>query len=165
EGVAMKARRWLVVAAAVMLLPSVALAQKKKPKKPAAAAEPAPAPAAAPAPANGGEIELDQPAPAAAPTDQTGATPAPADQTGAAAGATAAGWTSGGICDIDPSACPKQEDIAKAANRPIAAEIYAVEQIYALRYHRLEINPYWGFSLNDQFVSHTGPGLGLNFYI
>jgi len=71
----------------------------------------------------------------------------------------------GGICEIDPSACPKQEDIAKAAHRPIAAEIYAVEQIYALRYHRLEINPYWGFSLNDQFVSHTAPGLGLNFYI
>jgi outer membrane beta-barrel protein len=159
----MKARRWLVVAAACLLLPSVAHAQKKKPKH-------APAPAPAPAPANGGEIELDQPAPApAAPTDttatpaptDTGATPAPTD-TGAGAPGGAAG---GGICEIDPSACPKQEDIAKAAHRTVNAEIYAVEQIYALRYHRVELNPYWGLSLNDQFVSHDGPGLAANFYI
>ena len=71
----------------------------------------------------------------------------------------------GGICEIDPSACPKPEDIAKAAGRPVNAEVYAVEQIYALRRHRLELNPYWGVTLNDQFVSHDGPGLDLNFYI
>jgi outer membrane beta-barrel protein len=145
--------------AALMLLPSAALAQKKKPK--GQAAQPAPAPAA---PANGGEIELDQPAPAAAPADQPGATPAAAGGDQAAAGATPAG-SGGGICEIDPSACPKAEDIAKAANRPVNAEIYAVEQIYALRYHRLELNPFWGFTMNDQFVTHPGPGLGINFYI
>ena len=143
-------------AAALMLLPTAAQAQKKKPKKepPAAAAPAAPA-----APANGGEIELD--APATPPPDATGAQPAaPADASGAApAGA------GGGICEIDPSACPKPEDIARAANRPVKAEVYAVEQIYALRRHRLEINPYYGFTLNDQFVSHDGSGLGLNFYI
>jgi outer membrane beta-barrel protein len=157
----MKARRWLRLvsaAAALMLLPTVAHAQKKKPKPQA----PAPAAAAPSAPANGGEIELD--APATPPPDANGATPAP-DAAGAAAGGTAAAGTGGGICEIDPSACPKPEDIAKAANRPVAAEVYAVEQIYALRRHRLEINPYYGFTLNDQFVSHDGPGLGLNFYI
>ncbi len=47
----------------------------------------------------------------------------------------------------------------------VQAEIYAVEQNYVLRYHRFEIMPYWGFTLNDQFVSHTGPGLALNYYI
>jgi outer membrane beta-barrel protein len=160
----MKARWWLLLAAAIMLLPSAAHAQKKKPKAPATAA-PAPAPAA---PAAGGEIELDQPA--TPPPDQTGAPPvAPAE--GAAPGAGgeattgAGGAPSGGICEIDPSACPKPEDIAKAAHRPIKAEVYAVEQIYALRRFRLELNPYWGFTLNDQFVNHPGPGVDINFYI
>jgi len=70
-----------------------------------------------------------------------------------------------GICEIDPSACPKAEDIGKAADKKVNAEVYAVQQIYALRYHRIEIKPYWGFTLNDQFVSHPGPGLDINFYI
>jgi outer membrane beta-barrel protein len=151
----MKARRWLLLAAAITLLPSAALAQKKKPGKTPAAPAPAPAPAA---PANGGEIELDQPAtpPPGASPDQAGTAPAGTEQPGAAGG---------GICEIDPSACPKQEDIAKAANKKVNAEIYAVEQIYALRYHRLELQPYWSFTLNDQFVSHNGPGVAVNFYI
>jgi outer membrane beta-barrel protein len=166
----MKARWWhaVVVAAAVAvtLLPSTAHAQKKKKgTKEAPVAAPAPAPAA---PAAGGEIELD--APATPPPDATGATPAASpDATGAAAagGATtgAGGAPSGGICEIDPSACPKPEDIAKAAGRPVKAEVYAVEQIYALRRHRLELNPYWGFTLNDQFVSHDGPGVDLKYYV
>ena len=25
--------------------------------------------------------------------------------------------------------------------------------------------PYWSFSLNDQFVTHLGPGLGVNYYL
>jgi outer membrane beta-barrel protein len=150
-----QARKWLLLAAALVLLPQAALAQRRRKPPPA----PAPAPAPAP-PANGGEIELDQPAatpaPPAAPAE--GAAPAP--------GAEAPpGGTSGGICDIDPSACPKMEDIQKAAKKSVNAEIYAVEQIFALRYHRIEINPWWAFSLNDQFVSHPGPGLGINYYI
>ena len=40
-----------------------------------------------------------------------------------------------------------------------------MQQIYALRYHRFELKPYWGFTLNDQFVSHPGPGLDANYYI
>ncbi len=152
-----QARKWLPIAAALMLLPQAALAQGGKKKPPAA-----PAPAAA-----GGEIELDAPPPPkpAAPgatsggdiDSPTGAPPAPT-----AAGPAAA---TGGICDIDPSACPKASDIAASAKKEVNAEVYAVQQIYALRYHRLEIAPYWGFSLNDQFVSHPGPGLDINFYI
>jgi outer membrane beta-barrel protein len=43
--------------------------------------------------------------------------------------------------------------------------VLAVPQIYALRAHRLEVNPYFSFSLNDQFVSHPGPGLAINYYL
>jgi outer membrane beta-barrel protein len=149
-----QARKWLLIAAALMLLPEAALAQKA-PKAPAA---PAPAPA--------GEIELDAP-PTPAPGATPGATPgaAPGAPDAVPAAGAAAGTGGGGICDIDPSACPKAEDISKAANKTVAAEVYAVQQIYALRYHRLEIKPYWGVTLNDQFVSHPGPGIDINFYI
>jgi outer membrane beta-barrel protein len=171
----MKARWWLLLAAALVLLPSAAHAQKKKPK--GTAATPAAAPAAAPAaPAAGGEIELD--APATPPPDANGAQPAApgaaaapdatggaAPSAGAEATTGAGGAPAGGICEIDPSACPKPEDIARAAKRPVKAEVYAVEQIYALRRFRLELNPYWGFTLNDQFVSHDGPGADIKFYV
>jgi hypothetical protein len=53
----------------------------------------------------------------------------------------------------------------KAAGRDMKIQMYAVQQIYALRYHRFEVNPYFGITMNDQFVLHPGPGLGLNFYI
>src|SRR5690606_32991526 len=77
----------------------------------------------------------------------------------------AEGAGEGGICEIDPSACPKQGDINALSQRDVAAEVYAVQQIYALRRGRFELNPYWCFSLNDQFVSHPGPGLAANYYI
>jgi outer membrane beta-barrel protein len=43
--------------------------------------------------------------------------------------------------------------------------MYAVQQIYALRYHRFEVNLYGVQTLNDQFVGHPGGGLGVNWYI
>src|SRR6185436_8596616 len=39
------------------------------------------------------------------------------------------------------------------------------QQIYALRYRRWEVNPYLGLTMNDQFVSHNGPGLAINWYL
>ncbi len=149
EGAVMKqAGKWLLVAAAFLLLPQAAFAQKKGTGK--APAAPPKTTTAAPAPP-GGEIELDQPA-----------TPAPAAP-GAEQPAAPAGG--GGICEIDPSACPKAEDISKAAKKTVNAEIYAVQQIYALRARRVELQPYWSFALNDQFVGHIGPGLAINYYI
>lgn len=68
------------------------------------------------------------------------------------------------ICKIDPAACPNL-DMEKEAARPLRENIYAVQQIFALRVRRFELNPYWGFTFNDQFVSHPGPGLALNYYI
>ena len=155
----------LLVAAAIVLSPTPASAQKKKnAKPPAAAAAPKAAPkAAAPAApaasaAAGAEIDIDDPN-ASAPKPAADANAAPAADTAAPAAG------GGGICEIDPSACPKEIDVKAAANKDVNAEVYAVQQIYALRNHRIEIQPYWGFTMNDQFVSHSAPGLALNYYI
>lgn len=67
------------------------------------------------------------------------------------------------ICKLDPEACPKI-DFDKEARKPLGEQIFAVQQIYALRVRRFELNPYWSQSLNDQFVGHPGPGLAINFY-
>jgi outer membrane beta-barrel protein len=139
---------WIATACALALAPSSdAWAQKKGggKKKPPAAAAPAAAPPAS------DEIELDESPPAAA-TEPAAAPDAPATP-------------GGGICEIDPSACPKEADIAEASKRPIQAEVYAVQQIYALRRNRFEIAPYFAVTLNDQFVSHPGPGLAVNYYL
>lgn len=147
------------------MLPQAALAQPKKPggKPSAPAPAPAPAPAAPATGGAGGEIELDEPKPA-----DTTAPPADAQGAGAAggsAGAAAGGEAGGGICEIDPSACPKAADIKTLSARDVKADVYAVQQIYALRRGRVELLPYWSFSLNDQFVGHPGPGLGVNYYL
>jgi outer membrane beta-barrel protein len=88
---------------------------------------------------------------------------------GAATGdaATGEGIEGGGledICKIDPSACPNL-DMEKEAARKFNEPLYAVQQIFALRVRRFELNPYWGITLNDQFVNHPGPGLAFNYYI
>ncbi len=71
----------------------------------------------------------------------------------------------GDICKIDPQACPVL-DMKKEAARPIKESIYAVQQRYVMRARRFEFNPWWNAtSLNDQFVQHTGPGIGINYYI
>src|ERR1700760_4211940 len=143
-----QARVGLLVAAALVVMPLTAAAQ---PKPPPAAAKP---PGKGDAPKADAPINLDEPAPGAA--APAGDTPPPA------AGAEGGGL--GDICQIDPSACPTI-DMEKAANRPLKPQMYAVQQIYALRYHRFEINPYFGITMNDQFVSHDGPGVAVNFYL
>ena len=158
------ARSWLLLVVALLLLPQSAFAQgaAKKPAKPAATK-----PAAKPgtttptAPANGGEIEIDDPN--SKPADATNPAVPPPDSTTPTTPADSS--TGGGICEIDPTACPKAADVQKLSQRDVKADVYAVQQIYALRRHRFEINPYWSLSLNDQFVSHDGPGLAVNYYL
>src|SRR5687767_7913414 len=71
----------------------------------------------------------------------------------------------GDICKIDPAACPVL-DMKKEAARPIKESIYAVQQLYVMRARRFEFNAWWNIrSLNDQFVQHPGPGIGINYYI
>jgi outer membrane beta-barrel protein len=70
----------------------------------------------------------------------------------------------GSICEIDPDACPKL-DFDKEAARDIREQVFAVQQLFVLRRWRFELSPFWQVPLNDQFVGHSGPGLGLNFWI
>lgn len=162
-----QARVGLLVAAALLAMPLTASAQPK-PKAggnaPAAGAQPK-------------EINLDEPADGAKPADgaaaggdaaAAGGDAAAAGGDAAAAGGDAAGGDDtsglGDICKIDPSACPTI-DMDKAAKRDLNVQMYAVQQIYALRYHRVELNPYFGITMNDQFVSHDGPGLSINYFL
>jgi len=46
----------------------------------------------------------------------------------------------------------------------IAEEIYAVQQIYALRLKRLELAPSAAFTLNDPYLSHYGLGFAANYW-
>lgn len=143
-----QARVGLLVAAALVALPATALAQGK----------------GGPAKAAAGAGKKDQGKAADQPADQPAADAPPADQpVDQPAGGDGAGAL-GDICQIDPTACPSI-DMDKAAKRDMKVQMYAVQQIYALRYHRFEVNPYFGLTMNDQFVGHNGPGLALNFYI
>ena len=46
----------------------------------------------------------------------------------------------------------------------IAEEIYAVQQIYALRLKRVELAPSVAFALNDPYLKHYGLGLAVNYW-
>jgi outer membrane beta-barrel protein len=162
-----QARRWLLLAAALVLLPQAAYAQKKKPKAGGAGTSAVPA-AAAPAgdtPAAPADMDADSPASPApgAPAggDQT-ATPAAGGDTGAAGGEM-------DICQITPDApqcqATKEINLGVEAKKTIRAEVYAVQQQYVIKAQRFEIQPYFAVTLNDQFVSHDAPGLALNYYI
>ena len=144
----------------MMLLPQAAYAQKKKPKANATA------PVAAPAAAAGSAAPADADAPAggapgAAPAAGGDATAAPA-----AGGADQGGMD---VCQITPDApqcaATKEINFSEEAKKKVRAEVYAVQQQYVIKAHRFEIQPYWGVTLNDQFVSHDGPGLALNYYL
>jgi outer membrane beta-barrel protein len=163
-----QARIGLLVLAAMIAAPSYAHAQKKK--KPAAKPAPA-APAAPPAgppvdaaaagqvplpPAQGPtEIDADAPPGGTAPAEPAATGEAPSPEPG----------DLGEICKIDPAACPTV-NLAEAAKKDMKEQMYAVQQIYALRYHRFEIQPAWNaITMNDQFVSHPGPVVALNYYV
>jgi outer membrane beta-barrel protein len=150
-----QARRWLLLAAALVLVPQAAYAQKKKPTK-------------------GGDTPATGSAPVDMDTDQP-ASPSPAPS-GEPAAPEAAGTppppTNGGmdICQITPDApqCQAQKEFnleVEAKKEIRSREIYAVQQQYVIKAQRLEIMPYFAVTLNDQFVSHDAPGLALNYYI
>jgi outer membrane beta-barrel protein len=70
----------------------------------------------------------------------------------------------GDICEIDPAACPTL-DMKKEAAKPLPETILAVQQRFIIKKGRFEVQPSWGFTLNDQFVSHNAPSLALNYYV
>jgi len=175
EGVAMKqARRWLLLAAAIVLVPQAAHAQKKPTKGGNTGAATAAPIGGSPAPADADVDPSATPATPPAAGDQTTAAPgAPATPGAPAAGELAApGGEAAGtpdICQITPDApqcqVAKEINLNTEAKKSIRAEVYAVQQQYVIKAHRLEIMPYFAFTLNDQFVSHDAPGLALNYYI
>jgi len=162
-----QARRWLLLATALVLLPQAAYAQKKKATKGSAPAT-APAPASADADADSAAAPAASPAPAGAPASADEATPgAPAPEgVGAPAGESPGGMD---ICQITPDApqcqAAKEINLGVEAKKAVRAEIYAVQQQYVIKAGRFEIMPYFAITLNDQFVQHDAPGLALNYYI
>lgn len=98
----------------------------------------------------------------AAAAGETPAADATADAPADEEGATGSGLDD--ICKIDPAACPNL-DMDKEAARPLKEQIFAVQQAYALRVRRLELQAGWSVSMNDQFVSHPAPVVALNYYI
>lgn len=70
----------------------------------------------------------------------------------------------GDICEIDPAACPTL-DMKKEADKQLKETIKAVQQRFIIKKRRFELQPFFGFSLNDQFVSHNTPGIAANYYI
>ena len=52
----------------------------------------------------------------------------------------------------------------KPPTEETAEEIYAVQQIYALRLKRFELAPSAAFTLNDPFLSHPAVGLAANYW-
>lgn len=148
----------LLVVAALVALPAMAFAQGKgKGKNPPKGDKP---------PA--GEVEdLGG--------DEANTPPPPSGDEGKGAGAGAGtgadtGGAGGGgasfICEANPEACQTDKLIRDYAEKELRdSQVYAVQQIYALRRHRVELSPYWSTSLNDQFVTHPGPGLALNYYV
>jgi len=59
------------------------------------------------------------------------------------------------------------EGAAEAGPKPteVVEEIYAVQQIYALRKKRIEILPMFGMTVNDPYSKHPSVGAGLNYWI
>ncbi len=70
------------------------------------------------------------------------------------------------LCEIDPESCPPGDEELKAiSEKQLPETIKAVQQRFILKRNRVEFMPYWGFTFNDQYVGHPGPGLGINYYI
>src|SRR6187402_437272 len=150
----------LLVAVALGIFPAQSWAQAKAGK--ATAAAKANTKGAAAEGSASATIDADASGDATAAGD-TAAAEAPAD----AAGTEEDSGTGSGlddICKIDPAACPNL-DMDKEAARPLKEQIFAVQQAYALRVRRLELQAGWSVSMNDQFVSHPAPVLALNYYI
>lgn len=113
----------------------------------------------------GATIDADAGGADAAATGEAAADADAADAPAAEGDLGAEGEGVGDICKIDPAACPVL-DMKKEAARPIKESIYAVQQVYVMRARRFEFNPWWNVrSLNDQFVQHPSPGIGINYYI
>lgn len=149
-----QARTGLLVGVALMLISAVAAAQGKGAATDEEAGKPADGEAT--------EFDADAPLEGEEGVDVEGLEGEGAEGEGVGGEGFEGGL--GDICEIDPDACPKIS-MEKAAKMDLNPQVYAVQQIYALRRQRFELQPYWSFTMNDQFVSHPAPGVALNYYI
>lgn len=84
---------------------------------------------------------------------------------GASAEVESGGDVIGDLAGDDSSGPSKVAQPAGPKLNEVSEEVYAVQQIYALRNNRLELMPSFGFTLNDPYVSHPNIGIGLNYWI
>jgi len=97
--------------------------------------------------------EANQPTPPTTGTPDTG--------TGTGDTGTGTGDSGSGLGGLEGVGGPE----VRAQARPLTERIFAVQQIYALRNRRFELQPTVAVSLNDPYVSHTGIGVAANYWI
>lgn len=97
--------------------------------------------------------------------DEAESEAAETDAEGAEAAA-AADFEDDVISELAASDSAVEEEVREAAPRrdETVEDIYAVQQIYALRINRVELAPSVGFTLNDPYISHPSIGLALNYW-
>lgn len=85
--------------------------------------------------------------------------------------APATGGAGGGSDDIfgsivsDVATSQPQENLDAGPHRDEnVEEVFAIQRVYALRLHRVELSPSVAINLNDAYQSHLGFGLGLNYW-
>lgn len=93
--------------------------------------------------------------------DEANQTPDPNQNPGTGTGDTGTGDTGAGLGGLEGVGGPE----VRAQARPLTERIFAVQQIYALRNRRFELQPTVAVSLNDPYVSHTGIGVAANYWI
>jgi outer membrane beta-barrel protein len=153
----------VLIGLALCAVPSTSHAQRRRGRRGGGGAEttePTPPPAGDSGDSGSMSFSTDEAAQSPAPTDNPtppaeGTTDTTAGQTGDANAGAAGGIGLEGIGGAD----------VRATRHPLTENISAVQQIYALRNRRLEIQPTVAVSLNDPYVSHTGVGVGLNFWV
>jgi len=116
------------------------------------------------APARAQDMTFDvEEAEAETPTEGEGETPLVEGEGEGEAGIDIGGDIIGDLAAGDDGQQAVTRDRAPRSTEAVE-EIFAVQQIYALRINRVELAPSISQTVNDQYVSHPGLGVGLNYW-
>jgi outer membrane beta-barrel protein len=79
----------------------------------------------------------------------------------------AAASTGDVLAELTAEGGPAEEKVEGGIQRETEAaeEIYAVQRMYVVRSGRFELAPSYATTLNDQFVTHPGLSVGLNYWV
>jgi outer membrane beta-barrel protein len=71
------------------------------------------------------------------------------------------------LAELTAEGGPTEEKIEGGIQRETEAaeEIYAVQRMYVIRSGRFELAPSYASTLNDQYVTHPGLSVGLNYWV